>query len=466
MTEKSAKGSSAVPGRLLLLLSAALLLAAPLAEASVPRTSAVELAPATATSLTLTLAPDEPGSSFALFVGDEVARAAHAYAEGFHPLVAVSLLAEDESPDLASELELREPETRIGGQALFPGTRIGAESRLSLDLRWACEVSDCELVSGNPQDPLGLCEGCFWNAEGDLTEDEARFQADVIGEFAKGVLDPRNAWKNVKRGVGGAVGAGKFVAKTAVGLGSLALDTSPLGPAIPGAIERNENRVAAVKSFIAHPIDTIVSAHSSSFETILAHEQKGEYFSSGAEAGELGAADAAAIYGGASAVGSLARLVRAGAGRLGASLEASSRWPSIVPEGGWEFPTAGSGATPAVAPLSPTAYSTVFEMQLKPTELGFSRAVHSARARAALREAMAADPEHADLLTKAMQTSPKWTWEHASSSAAQGRFGIMRLVPRSQHTPGSPWWRLLHPDRGARGGYSEWAIPAGAPPNR
>jgi hypothetical protein len=184
MTEKSAKGSSAVPGRLLLLLSAALLLAAPLAEASVPRTSAVELAPATATSLTLTLAPDEPGSSFALFVGDEVARAAHAYAEGFHPLVAVSLLAEDESPDLASELELREPETRIGGQALFPGTRIGAESRLSLDLRWACEVSDCELVSGNPQDPLGLANDI-----------DIRSNPDVRAEYCKRVPKDCSIWE-------------------------------------------------------------------------------------------------------------------------------------------------------------------------------------------------------------------------------------------------------------------------------
>lgn len=48
-------------------------------------------------------------------------------------------------------------------------------------------------------------------------------------------------------------------------------------------------------------------------------------------------------------------------------------------------------------------------------------------------------------------------------SAACGVPGVMRLVPSDQHTPGSPWWRILHPDPGAAGGYSEWAIPAGAP---
>ncbi|MGX9457027.1 HNH endonuclease [Photobacterium damselae subsp. damselae] len=58
-----------------------------------------------------------------------------------------------------------------------------------------------------------------------------------------------------------------------------------------------------------------------------------------------------------------------------------------------------------------------------------------------------------------------WTWEHASTSTAFGEQGIMRLVPTSQHTPGSDFWRVLHPDKGASGGYSEWAIPNGAPKN-
>lgn len=39
----------------------------------------------------------------------------------------------------------------------------------------------------------------------------------------------------------------------------------------------------------------------------------------------------------------------------------------------------------------------------------------------------------------------------------------MQLVPKSQHTPGSEFWGVLHPDN--KGGYSEWAIPNGAPKN-
>jgi filamentous hemagglutinin len=58
-----------------------------------------------------------------------------------------------------------------------------------------------------------------------------------------------------------------------------------------------------------------------------------------------------------------------------------------------------------------------------------------------------------------------WTWEHVSSNLADGQIGIMRLVPIYQSTPGSAWWRVIHPNPGAAGGYSEWAIPAGAPPN-
>jgi hypothetical protein len=36
-------------------------------------------------------------------------------------------------------------------------------------------------------------------------------------------------------------------------------------------------------------------------------------------------------------------------------------------------------------------------------------------------------------------------------------------VPREQHAPGSIFQGALHPN--GAGGYSEWAIPAGAAPN-
>lgn len=130
------------------------------------------------------------------------------------------------------------------------------------------------------------------------------------------------------------------------------------------------------------------------------------------------------------------------------------------------------------APTAPRAYSNVFEMQLRTTDLGRSRSVHFNRANAALDEAMVADPAFAamveELIPNAGQAVSRvggrevpfgWTWQHALRSQAQGRTGVMQLVPTDQHTPGSLYWRLLHPDAGGAGGYAEWAIPAGAPPN-
>ncbi|WP_422527052.1 RHS repeat-associated core domain-containing protein [Serratia fonticola] len=129
-------------------------------------------------------------------------------------------------------------------------------------------------------------------------------------------------------------------------------------------------------------------------------------------------------------------------------------------------------------PDNPTAYSVAYEMQLDPSVYGRSRDVHFNRANKSLDDAMKADPDFAKKMEKLIpdvqrQVSAKggredpigWTWEHASTSTAHGQVGILRLVPTAQHTPGSPFWRVLHPDKGASGGYSEWAIPAGAPKN-
>ncbi len=41
-----------------------------------------------------------------------------------------------------------------------------------------------------------------------------------------------------------------------------------------------------------------------------------------------------------------------------------------------------------------------------------------------------------------------WTWHHAKET------GVMQLVPRNQHTPGSVFWDTMHP--GGKGGYSIW----------
>jgi filamentous hemagglutinin len=58
---------------------------------------------------------------------------------------------------------------------------------------------------------------------------------------------------------------------------------------------------------------------------------------------------------------------------------------------------------------------------------------------------------------------PGWTWHHVPASTAEGRVGVMRLVPTAQHVSGTIFQKILHP--GGAGGYSEWAIPAGAPKN-
>uniref|UniRef100_UPI00055D6960 hypothetical protein n=1 Tax=Nevskia soli TaxID=418856 RepID=UPI00055D6960 len=128
---------------------------------------------------------------------------------------------------------------------------------------------------------------------------------------------------------------------------------------------------------------------------------------------------------------------------------------------------------------NPTAYSVLHEVQLDPADYGKSRKVHKLIANKALDDYLqqsGAPEKHLEALIPDIResVSPEgrrktpegWIWEHASTSTTSGRKGVMRLVPDYQHTPKSSWWRTLHPDKGARGGYSEWAIPSGAPPNK
>lgn len=161
-------------------------------------------------------------------------------------------------------------------------------------------------------------------------------------------------------------------------------------------------------------------------------------------------------------------------------LSTVGRAPSsgAVRPGGLGYPGSMATAPANAVPSNPTVYSTAFEMQLNLADFGKSRTVHFNRANAALSDAMSADAQFASQIeqlipgagsavsrTGGRQTPSGWTWEHASTTTANGREGVMRLVPSEQHTPGSPWWRVLHPDPGAAGGYSQWAIPRGAPKN-
>jgi filamentous hemagglutinin len=138
----------------------------------------------------------------------------------------------------------------------------------------------------------------------------------------------------------------------------------------------------------------------------------------------------------------------------------------------------GRSAVPVRGVTSPSAYSTAFEMRLDASVLGKSRAVDFNRANAALDRALLADPQFASIMEELIpgvrqsvssvggrQTPVGWTWEHVPSNVADAEIGVMRLVPTYQHTPGSAWWRVIHPNPGAAGGYREWAIPVGAPRN-
>jgi hypothetical protein len=129
-------------------------------------------------------------------------------------------------------------------------------------------------------------------------------------------------------------------------------------------------------------------------------------------------------------------------------------------------------------PATPSGnqYSVAHEMQLDPADWGRRRALHDNRANASFDAALSADEGfaaamddvipgvHESVSSVGGRTTPSgWTWHHVPSSAADGRMGVMQLVPREQHAPGSIFQGAFHPN--GQGGYAEWAVPAGAPPN-
>ena len=119
-----------------------------------------------------------------------------------------------------------------------------------------------------------------------------------------------------------------------------------------------------------------------------------------------------------------------------------------------------------VAVETPRVYSVAFETQLAPPQFGLGRPEHFRIANQVLQAERAANPALAELVPApaGLRLPPQgWTWQHATIQQGGGRAGVLQLVPRYQHTPGSPFWPLLHPLPGGAGGYWEWAVPAGAP---
>ena len=107
-------------------------------------------------------------------------------------------------------------------------------------------------------------------------------------------------------------------------------------------------------------------------------------------------------------------------------------------------------------------YSTAFQTTLKSTSYpGMSRAAHFQEANGALLQAMEGSSEIAgrmqglgiNLERTATGLAPRqspagWTWHHAPEP------GVMQLVPRAQHAPGSIFQPTLHPS--GQGGMATW----------
>ena len=122
----------------------------------------------------------------------------------------------------------------------------------------------------------------------------------------------------------------------------------------------------------------------------------------------------------------------------------------------------GASAIEASEAAEGSHYSIAFETKLSPNSYpGVSRAGHFQEANLALLKAIEEDPQCAQTMQRlgiklertptglAPRTSPEgWTWHHAQEP------GVMQLVPRSQHQPGSIFQDALHP--GGKGGYSIW----------
>jgi hypothetical protein len=107
-------------------------------------------------------------------------------------------------------------------------------------------------------------------------------------------------------------------------------------------------------------------------------------------------------------------------------------------------------------------HSVAFETKLNPTSYpGVSRGRHFQEANENLLRGMETDAGFAQMVQGsginlqrsttglAPRTPPVgWTWHHASEA------GVMHLVPRVQHAPGSIFQKTLHPS--GQGGYSIW----------
>ncbi|WP_181168090.1 HNH endonuclease [Mesorhizobium sp. B2-4-19] len=162
-------------------------------------------------------------------------------------------------------------------------------------------------------------------------------------------------------------------------------------------------------------------------------------------------------------------LVRGGNGKLANSAEEVLSEGADLYKGADDLPNPGpelvaEGAGGAGASPAPTGqfYSVVFETRLDPALYpNVSRPRHFQAANEALLVLMEREPDFAKILQEAginlqrtkrglvpRRAPPGYTWHHDTKA------GVMQLVPRSQHDPGTIFQKALHPNR--RGGFSLW----------
>ncbi len=233
-----------------------------------------------------------------------------------------------------------------------------------------------------------------------------------------------------------------------------------------------------------HPIDTLrsfsgdiqgfgqaalawnFSSYSAAWQSMTWEERFQLFASKGLQAGGLALAVASiprtAVCHGA---GLIAAETRAGFSYITSRFFTRQTLPTefILNMSAFKYAVRASAQGTAVALKEPsTYYSVALETKLSPTSYpGISRASHFQEANEHLLQMMEKDKHFAEMMRElgiqidrtptglAPRSSPSgWTWHHSQKT------GILQLVPRSQHTPGSIYWDTMH--KGGKEGYAIW----------
>jgi len=289
----------------------------------------------------------------------------------------------------------------------------------------------------------------------DWAKQQATTATSAIGSFdaAHGHVLTRAAGAAQAVGGGaealaGAALAGAGGAASATGVGAAPGIPAMIGGAALG-VNGADNAIAGVRTAITGEFHhTLVSqAAGAGAHALGADDKTAERITSGVDLAQ------GLAGGGASVAASVAQK----AARTGGELSVAAHADQVVSGAAQASRTVGK----TVAPTG-EFYSVAFETKLSPTSYpGVSRGAHFQEANQALLDATHGDADFAKSMQGigvnvqktptglAPRTSPAdYTWHHATEP------GVMQLVPRDQHAPGSIFQDALHPD--GRGGYAIW----------